>query len=131
MANNNEFTQTFTLTFGDVAENHKGMQIIGHLAEKGFSHQDLLNAKENFEKLGSICELLDLRNSIKDKQIKVNLVPTYVLIIRNGVGSILKNIEKNENDMYDEQKVLNVDKKAKMYGRVVNKHARHNLCFSN
>jgi hypothetical protein len=122
---------SITITYGDQAENHKGMQIIGHLAEKGFNHQDLLNAKKNFEKLGSICELLDLRDSVKDEQIKINLDPAYVLIIRNGVNSILKDIEKNSDDMYNEQKILNVDKKAKMYGRVVNKHARHNLCFSN
>ena len=32
--------------------------------------------------------------------------------------------------MFDEQANLNVDKKALMYGRVVNKHARHNLCFA-
>ena len=30
----------------------------------------------------------------------------------------------------NEQLNLDYDKKAFMYGRVVNKHARHNLCFS-
>ena len=70
---------TITITYGDQAENHKGMQIIGHLADKGFTHQDLLNAKENFEKLGSICELLDLRDTVKDQEIKVKLDPAYVL----------------------------------------------------
>lgn len=122
---------TITITYGDQAENHKGMQIIGELAEKGFSHQDLLNAKEKFEKLGCISELLDLRVSVKNEEIKVNLEPAYVLIVRNAIDVILKDIEKTSDNMYDEQKILNVDKKALMYGRVVNKHARHNLCFSN
>jgi hypothetical protein len=32
--------------------------------------------------------------------------------------------------MFDEQCSLNYDKKAYMYGRVVNKNARWNICFS-
>lgn len=32
---------SITITFGDQAENHKGMQIIGTPAEKGYSRQDL------------------------------------------------------------------------------------------
>lgn len=32
---------TFTITFGDQAENHKGMQVIGKMAERGFSPKDL------------------------------------------------------------------------------------------
>jgi hypothetical protein len=50
-----------------------------------------------------------------------------ILIIRNGVEKIF-GIKKEE--IYEEQKKLEVDKKCFMYGRVVNKHARHNLCFS-
>ena len=33
------------------------------------------------------------------------------------------------NKMYNEQNILDTDKKAFMYGRVLNKRARHNLCF--
>ena len=36
-----EFSKTFSLTFGDVAENHKGMQKIGKFCEKGFTVEDL------------------------------------------------------------------------------------------
>ena len=122
---------SITITYGDQAENHVGMQKIGQLAENGFSHQDLLIAKENFEKIGCECELLDLRDCVKDDNIRVNLEPAYILIIHNAVSKILKDIDKTSDDMYDEQKILNVDKKAKMYGRVVNKSARYNLCFSN
>jgi hypothetical protein len=32
--------------------------------------------------------------------------------------------------LFEEQKALDWDKKAFMYGRVVDKHARHNLCFA-
>ena len=120
-----------TITYGDQAENHVGMQKIGKLSENGFSYQDLLNAKKNFESIGCVCELLDLRDSVEDEIIKNNLEAAYILIIRDAVDKMLKDSGKTANDMYDEQKILNVDKKAKMYGRVVNKSARYNLCFSN
>ncbi len=36
------FNQTITLTFGEMAENHHGMEKIGHgLAESGFSVDEL------------------------------------------------------------------------------------------
>ena len=44
--------ETITLTFGEMAENHKGMQIIGKKASKGLSTVELLQIKNNFEKLG-------------------------------------------------------------------------------
>ena len=37
-----------TITFGDQAENHKGMQIIGNVADNGFSISDLELAKQKF-----------------------------------------------------------------------------------
>jgi hypothetical protein len=41
-----------TLTFGDVGENHKGMQMIGDIVEKGkgYNLKNLLNIKKRFEK---------------------------------------------------------------------------------
>jgi hypothetical protein len=39
---------TFTITFGDRAENHQGMQIIGKMAERGFSPEDLRETKDRF-----------------------------------------------------------------------------------
>jgi len=43
------FTDTMTLTFGDRAENHKGMQIIGQAAETGFTEQDLAHTQAWFQ----------------------------------------------------------------------------------
>jgi hypothetical protein len=34
------YTKTVSLTFGDVAENHKGMQKIGNLSDNGFNFDD-------------------------------------------------------------------------------------------
>jgi hypothetical protein len=36
-------SKTFSLTFGDVAENHKGMQKIGTLSNVGFNLSDMID----------------------------------------------------------------------------------------
>jgi len=43
--------------------------------------------------------------------------------------NVLLNDEKGDDALFTEQDYLTKDTKAFMYGRVVNKHARHNLCF--
>ncbi|KAJ1564591.1 hypothetical protein HK096_007223 [Nowakowskiella sp. JEL0078] len=121
--------QTFTLTYGDRAENHKGMQMIGELSNKGFSLDDLYKAKQWFEERQCFCELIELSDEgicgIGDTYIE----QAFLLIIRNGVNAILFDIEKDDGDFFNEQAALVKDTKAFMYGRVVNKKARHNLCF--
>ena len=105
----------FTVTFGDVAENHVGNQQIGDLAVKGFSKDDLLCAKLKAEAEGIVTELVDLSGD------------AYILVLRHAVYHILGDDSRDE--LINEHAVLEADKKAVMYGRVVNKHARHNLCF--
>lgn len=46
---------SITITFGDQAENHVGMQKIGKMAEQGFTIQQLQDAKTKFENLGYKC----------------------------------------------------------------------------
>jgi hypothetical protein len=121
----NTITNTITITFGDQAENHVGMQKIGNLAEEGFSILDLQKAKEKFVELKYKCDLINLNTYVNDSEIVTD--PASILIIRDGIKLFLE--DKSANDLYKEQNSLNVDKKAFMYGRVVNKHARHNLCF--
>ncbi len=48
--------------------------------------------------------------------------------VKNGASYLLG--DNTVNDLYLEQNALKKDTKAFMYGRVVNKKARHNLCFS-
>jgi hypothetical protein len=117
--------QTITITFGDQAENHVGMEKIGELAEEGFTIIDLENAKLFFESKGAACELVNLNENLS-----AETETAKVLIIRNGVDTILNNISKSKNDLFSELKNLDYDKKAKMYGRVVNKNARYNLCIA-
>jgi alkylated DNA repair dioxygenase AlkB len=115
---------TVTLTFGDQAENHAGMQKIGQLADSGFDYNDLIQAKTKFEAIGCQCELVDLVDKYLSK--KYNAVPAYVLVIRNAINKL---IPEGADEMLKEQNGLVPDKKAFMYGRVVNKNARYNLCF--
>lgn len=51
---------TITITFGDQAENHRGMQKIGKEAKNGYSRKDLELSKEKFEKSGYKCILVNL-----------------------------------------------------------------------
>lgn len=118
--------EVYTITYGDQAENHVGMQKIGQLSTEGFNINDLKNASKLFTKKGAKCELINLSSS-KEQE----LDEAYILIIRNGVDTILKSLKKTKEDLLEEQQNIKYDDKAFMYGRVVNKKARHNVCFSN
>ena len=52
--------ETVTLTFGDCAENHVGMEQIGERSEVGFNLKELQKAQEKFEEKGCKTELVDL-----------------------------------------------------------------------
>jgi hypothetical protein len=123
--------QTFTLTYGNCAENHRSMEIIGSRLDEGLSKADLDQAKLYFKNLGATCELIHLNTQIKDlvpKEEYEKIKDAYLLVVRNGTEYILGTGKTNE--LYMEQEALKKDTKAFMYGRVVNKKARHNLCFS-
>lgn len=122
------FTKTFSLTFGDVAENHKGMQQIGKLSDHGFDLNDLNQMKLWFEEKGCKCKMIHLSWLLEDENVQAEN-PAYLLVIKDAVNAMLNNPE-GANELYEEQDKLEKDTKAFMYGRVVNKHARHNLCFA-
>lgn len=111
-------TSTITITYGDQAENHKGMQIIGNSSISGYSTDDLQSIKLKYESLDCKCELIDLGRDAS------------ILIVRKGINCILKTINRTADDLFAEQLSLDYDKSAYMYGKVINKHARYNLCFS-
>ncbi len=119
--------KTFSITFGDVAENHAGMQKVGSMADRGFNLEELQQMKSWFDATGS-CEtrMVHLNDMLPTGT--TSLEPAYLLIIKGGVNAIL-NDEKGADKLFSEQDVLEKDTKCLMYGRVVNKHARHNLCF--
>lgn len=119
--------RTFTLTFGDQAENHYGMQKIGTFADIGFTYDDLLKGKLFFDKAGHRCELVNLNQALPNEY-KSSAESAYILVVPNGVEYFI-NSTNTRDDFFREMAGLEMDKKAKMRGRVVNKHARHNLCF--
>jgi hypothetical protein len=114
--------QTFTITFGDQAENHAGMQKIGTPIESGLTREDLVQAQRFFN--GFETELIELHRAVSDTGGEP-IEPAYLLIARKGLNRFV-----NSDDLYTEQAALTKDTKAFMYGRVVNKQARHNLCFA-
>jgi hypothetical protein len=105
--------EVITLTIGDCAENHIHNQQIGTTlpAGQGFQRKDL-----------EIIPGIEIITLSKDDQ-----PDACVGILRNGVNRLLG--ENGKDKMYEEQTKLQWDSKVKMYGRVVNKHARHNLCY--
>lgn len=124
--------KAITLTFGDRAENHVGMQQIGHLAERGFTLKDLTKFSEIFSEYpDTICTIYNLKelSGLNDNPDVPN---AYVLIVNNAVNGILNEMDgrSSHDDLFREQLNLPYDRKAFMRGRVVNKHARWNLCFS-
>jgi len=124
-----------TLTLGDQAENHAGMQKLGELVEEGhgFNLVDLQNIKINLESIGIECDLIPLELFVDLNAVDMSgSIPdeAFVLIIRDGVNKILERCSDfTMRDMFNEHSVLDLDKKAWMKGKVVNKHARWNLCF--
>lgn|SRR3990167_5549272 len=106
--------ETFSITFGDQAENHVGMQKIGVAIASGFSVRELQNVEAQNK------ELINLTNQLPMELREGN--EAAILIIRGGIA--------NADSILAELKRLNYDKKAKMRGRVVNKSARWNLCLS-
>jgi len=119
----NPTNSTFTFTFGDCAENHVGMEQVGKrgAAGSGFTLNELGSIYTNFTNAGYTCFMYDLSHVV------TGAPQACVLVIKHGVDAILGT--KGAKRLFDEQAVLDVDKKAVMYNRVVNKKARWNLCF--
>ena len=119
-------TGTITITWSESVENHKGMEIMGKQAENGFSEKDLCECMLKFEeKKKGCCELYNLNEAIDEET-----ESAFLLVVRGGINIMLEEISQTSKDLWDELIDLDVDKHAFMKGRVVNKKARHNLCFA-
>ena len=112
--------ETITFTFGDSGENHVGMQIIGKKAKEGFSYDDIIKSKENFDK-DYKTELYKLSDLIEQ-----DVTDAYVLVIRNFIN------EEDSKKLYEEHTSYDWDAKyyCKRRKKVLNKHARRNVMFS-
>ena len=88
---------TYTLTFADTAENHKGMQIIGKSLNSGYSLSDILDIYLYFVNINAKTKLINLGNN------------AYVLVVKQGLINLLG---KNDlNTLINEQ--LNIEKDTK------------------
>jgi hypothetical protein len=101
----------FTVTFCECAENHAGMQQIGSKSNSGISYQDCLNLAEQYS--GRVIDLSFTGSPQACIVVFDNLLPKELV-----------------QEFNQELLSLQWDTKAFMYGRVVNKKARYNLCFS-
>lgn len=110
---------TITYTLGMV-ENFVGMEQIGKKDKKGFKYTDLKDIKRVCESKGKFCELLNLKKlaGLKNNNDVGN---AYVLVIRDFVD--------DERKLYSEQSKIDYDKQKLMRGKIVNSHARYNVCF--
>ena len=114
--------RTITLTFGDCAENHVGMQKIGNIQDRGLSTADLDEICKYFESLGYKPERIRLNDYLPEG---IEASTAEVVIIPSGVNAFV-----SSDDLMADVESLDFDTKAFMYGRVVNKKARYNICFS-
>ena len=109
---------TATLTFGDCAENHVGMEKVGERGAvgTGFHLSDLCAIVRKCIALGLPYKLWPLHSRPEHE-------PAYLLVI--------KGLSRTESLM-EEQLALeeSYDRMALMRKRVVNKRARWNLCFT-
>lgn len=124
---------TITITFGEIAENHVGMEKIGNEVGEGLNLKDLQRVQNCFNKWGTENNIYRLNDLLPDNIDGID--EAYFLHCKKGVDALLKNTKGDgklytADDIYYEQNILETDKHAKMQGRVVNKIARHNLCFS-
>ncbi|AYV84507.1 MAG: hypothetical protein Hyperionvirus27_27 [Hyperionvirus sp.] len=118
-------SKVWTFTFSESVENHRGMQMLGSIAESGFTNNELLEIQIKCKALGYQTELIDLNKILPEDTEKAS-----VLVIRNALAKLL-----DEKSCLEFKKEIDgfeaiVDKKAFMYGRIVNKTARYNLCFA-
>jgi len=104
---------TYTITFGNRAENHAGMLMIGNDVPAGFTYDELKNIPG--------AEIYHL-NVLLPEDLRRESDNAYLVVIRNGIE--LMGIDKAR--FTEEVVAMPYDKKALMRGRVVNKHARHN-----
>ena len=72
--------EAYTLTFGDRAENERGMQIIGKCATIGITVERLKQLEKTLSSSGMTCQLIDLGQLLPKEKTE----EAAVLVIRNG-----------------------------------------------
>jgi hypothetical protein len=119
--------ETITITFGECAENHIGMQQMGKRHERGLSIQDLNLLQASCQEAGFTCEFINLNLLLPyDETRKED--PAAVLVVRGG----WKLFGLDPDITFASLKNVTWDTKMwnQKHGRVTNKLARHNMCVA-
>lgn len=127
--------RTWTITFGEVAENHVGMQQVGgggdgagRRAPAGFTRDELEEAAAIAAANGFVTEWVELEPALSSALRDSTTYKVCVLVIRRGIGLFLAPDELAA--LQQHLKTAPADKQAYMYGGVRNKHSQHNLCYA-
>jgi hypothetical protein len=122
--------QVVSCTFGDVSENHYGMEQLGDISPEngGFNTDDLTKAQKIFEENEYTCELFDLGDLCDNIS---ELPESHILVIHNGANFFLEKQGKTTLDTATEFTKFEWDTKYwdTRHSKVLNKHARSNVCF--
>ena len=121
-------TDAITITFGDQAENHAGMQKIGKMQDSGFSIEDLQNISKLMGEKGLDSELIELNNFLPE-ECRDNTENAAVLIIRGLLNSFGMSADK----LFHELKTVKWDTflVSTRTNEIQRKHARANICIAN
>lgn len=115
-----------TLTFGDVSENHVGMEKYG-FERDGFSYKETLKIYNNLKDNNYHVEFIKLHKLINTEE------PASLIIFRKALNTIFK----DESDITEKffQEHLNLDYDKHYFdirrNKVLQKHARYNLTYNN
>lgn len=125
-----EKDKIITLTYGDCAENHVGMQQLGEKEDKGFSLDELKKLCKKMKEDGANCEIIILNDYLDDELKKKVDDVGGVLVLRNGIDFLFGE-EGIKDKMYIEQNSLEWNKKYwdNRRRKVLNKIKRYNLCY--
>lgn len=127
--------ETMSFTFSDQGENHPGMELVGKMVPigQGFTYPDLLQIQEKFNLIECNTELHHLNSLLQEVEddIPIQVEDAYVLVIRQPLVKLLADTGKTSKDLYQEMTQFEWDSKYfdTRRGKVLNKHARHNVCF--
>jgi len=132
--------KTITITFSECVENHVGNQMIGQKAQEGFTCEELIAIGNNFKGIGIQAEYHDLNQLLIGVDLKGEVAQSAGVLVLRNVANRLISLNANEGEgnayltpdrLFEHLLTLDWDKKCWSKGKVVNKHARHNLCFGN
>ena len=114
--------EAYTVTFGDRAENNAGMQMIGTAAAHGVTVASLHQIAQSLTGKGMACKVVSLAPLLQDH---TEIPDAAILVMPGGVNALLAD-PTAQATLLAELQSMPKDTTTKSYGKVRNKHARHN-----